>query len=213
MASKLSLFNGALLILGERKLGSLSEDRAPRRRLDSVWDGGGVKYCLAQGLWNFAISTLSLTYSPSVEPAFGYIFAFDKPADWVRTARVSDDEQFCNSRFDFVDEGAYWFANPDTIYVKHVSNDAAFGGDLSMWTENFTCYVEHYFAWKICKATTNSGADKEQIAKDMKKQLAQARVTDAMDEAAQFIPSGSWALSRRGSRGRGDRGNTSRLIG
>lgn len=213
MASKLGLYNGALLIQGERKLGSLSEDRAPRRRLDSVWDDGGVRYCLAQGLWNFAICTVALTNSPSVEPDFGYLYAFDKPVDWVRTARVSDDEGFCNSRLDFVDEGAYLFANTDTLYAKYVSDDVQFGGDLSLWAEGFNSYAQHYFSWKTSKAQTGSAADKEQIGKDMKRELAKARVTDAMDEAAQFIPTGAWMRARRGSRNRGDRGSSSRLIG
>lgn len=213
MASKLSLYNGALLVLGERKLGSLAEERAPRRRLDTVWDGGAVKYCLQQGLWNFAIDTISLTYSPSVTipDGFPYLYAFDKPENWVRTAIVSDDGQFINKRFDYVDQGAYWFANPDTIWVKHVSDHTSFGGDLSLWPENFTTYVEHYFAFKICKATSNSGTDRDALEARCKRLLSQARTTDAMDESAQFIPPGSWSQARRGGRTRGDGGSNSSL--
>ena len=142
MASKLSVYNGANRILGERKLASLTENRASRRRLDSVWDGDtGVLWCLQQGLWNFAMETIELTYSPSVTPAFGYTYAFDKPTDWVRTARVSDDEGFCG-RLDYKDQVDYWFANPDTIYVKYVSKAVTRGLDLSLWTPNFTDFVE-----------------------------------------------------------------------
>lgn len=104
MASKLSLYNDANLILGERKLRSVSENRPSRRRLDTVWDGGGVRYCLEQGLWNHAMETQALSYSPSVTPAFGYIRAFDKPEHWRRTALVSTDEQFIDKLVDYVDE-------------------------------------------------------------------------------------------------------------
>ncbi len=213
MASKLSLYNGALRVLGERKLGSLTEDRAPRRRLDSVWDEGGVKYCLEQGLWNFAMNTISLTYSPSitVPDGFPYTFAFDKPEDWCRTALVSDDGCFINKGFDFADEAAYWFANPDTIWVKYVSDDANFGGDLSLWPQKFLAYVQQYFAWKICKSTTNSNTDKEQIAKDMKKALTDARATDAMNESPKRLPPGTWSQSRRGARRSNDGGSNSQL--
>jgi hypothetical protein len=76
MASKLSIYNGALLALGERKLSSLTEARGSRRRLDSVWDDGGVKSCLQAGFWNFAMQSIELTYSPSITPAFGYRYAF-----------------------------------------------------------------------------------------------------------------------------------------
>lgn len=214
MASKLSVYNGALLVLGERKLASLSEDRVPRRRLDSAWDGDtGVAFCLQQGLWNFAMNTISLTYSPSVTPpdGFPYLRAFDKPTDWVRTAIVSDDGQFCNKRFDYVDQGAYWFANPDTIWIKYVSKDTSYGLDLSLWTPAFTDYVEHYFALKICKATSNSGTDRDALEAKVARKLSGARTKDAMDEAAQFIPPGSWSQSRRGSRRYNDGGSNSSL--
>lgn len=46
MASKLTVYNGALLVLGERKLASLSESTPSRRKLDTVWDDDGVKHCL-----------------------------------------------------------------------------------------------------------------------------------------------------------------------
>lgn len=214
MASKLSIYNGALLILGERKLASLAENRAPRRRLDTVWNGDtGVEYCLQQGLWNFAMNTVGLTYSPSVSPAFGYIYAFDKPTDWVRTARVSDDPQFINCRLDFEDQAAYWFGNNDTLYVKYVSKDVLYGLDLSLWTPAFTSYVEHHFAAKIAKVTTGSDTERERCEVLAEKRLRAAKNIDAMDESVKFLPPGSWALARRGPRSRSDGGSNTRLLG
>jgi len=214
MASKLSVYNGALLAIGERKLGSLTEDRASRRRLDTVFDGDtGIVYCLQQSMWNFAMNTVELTFSPSVTPAFGFRYAFDKPTDWVRTALVSDDEQFCNKRFQFEDQAAYWYADSDPIYVKYVSKDTQFGLDLSLWPANFTNYVEHYFASKIVKATTNSTTDSEALEAKVERLLRRARGTDAMDESPKFIPPGTWSQARRGGGGRGDGGNTGSLIG
>jgi hypothetical protein len=46
MPSKLSFYNSALLALGQRKLSSLSENTVSRRRLDSVFDDGGVQAAL-----------------------------------------------------------------------------------------------------------------------------------------------------------------------
>jgi hypothetical protein len=213
MASKLSVYNSALLAIGERKLASLAETRPLRRRLDSVWDDNGPQFCLQQGCWNFALKTVELTYSPSVTPAFGYTYAFDKPTDWLRTACVSDDEQFINRRFDFEDQAAYWFANPETIYAKYVSKDTAYGMDLSLWTPNFAEYVAHHFATKICKVTTGSSTERDQLMAMTKRLLSKALTTDAMDESAQFLPRGQWSQSRRGNRGRSDGGSNSNLIG
>jgi hypothetical protein len=216
MASKLSVYNGALRILGERKLASLSESRASRRRLDSVYDGDtGVLWCLQQGMWNFAMETAEITYSPSVTPAFGYSYAFDKPTDWVRTARLSDDEGFCNLLFDYEDQVNYWFANPDTIYVKYVSKATTRGLDFSLWTPNFTSFVEHHFAQSICMATTQSAEKSANLEAIVKRKLLTARATDAMDEAPKLKPAGSWSRARRGGGGgtMGDGGSSSNLIG
>lgn len=210
MSSKLALYNASNLILGERKLSSLTENRPSRRRLDSVFDDGGVKSCLQSGFWNFAMQTVELTYSPSVSPAFGFQYAFDKPTDWVRTFMVSQEGSFACPYLGYEDQGAYWYADIDTLYVRYVSDDAELGGDLSLWPENFTRYVEHYFAWRIAKATSNSNTDKEQLAVEMKRLLNVARATDAMDETTRFPPQGSWVRSRRGGRG-SDGGRTDRL--
>lgn len=218
MASKLSLYNSANLILTERKLTSLSENRPSRRRLDSWYDGGGVLECLQAGLWNFAMRTVSLTYSPSITPAFaetgGYRYAYDVPTDFVRLALASDDPGFCNIRTDYVIEGDYLQGNFETIYLKYVSKDAAYGLDFTKWPPKFADYVAHAAAYKVCKAATNSSADKDQIGADMKKALNAARSIDAMDEAPRQIPAGSWSRARRGKGASvNDLGNPGRLIG
>lgn len=212
MASKLSIYNGALLALGERKLSSLTEARTSRRRLDSVWDDGGVKSCLQAGFWNFAMQSVEVTYSPSITPAFGFRYAFDKPSDWVRTALISADENFASELLDCEDQGAYWYADWDTIYVRYVSDDDEFGMDIANWPENFTRYVEHYFAQRICKATTNSGGDTDALEAKTRRLLNEAKATDAMDESTKMLRAGSWTQSRRGHR-RSDRGSRTQLIG
>ena len=130
--TRLKLYNEALItFLGERALGSLAENREPRRVLDAVWDNGAIDYCLEQGLWNFATRAQQITYSPSVEPPFGYRYAFTKPDDYVRTAAVCSDERFNCPLTQYADEGGFWFADLDTLYVKYVSDDDQYGYDLS----------------------------------------------------------------------------------
>lgn len=214
MASKLSLYNSALEVLGERKLASLAENRAPRRRLDSVWDDGGVKYCLEQGFWNHAMADIEITHSPSVAPAYGFRFAFNKPTDWCRTFMISADETYSIQLLEFEDQVGYWFANCDPLYVRYVSADIARGLDLTLWPEKFTRYVAHYFAWRICKSTTGSGADKDQLGKEAAKLLVDAQATDAMNETTRFPEPGTWSRSRRASRtSRRDNGPRGNLIG
>lgn len=197
MASKLGLYNSALLILGERRLASLSEAREPRRRLDDAYDDA-VAYCLEVGFWNFAMRAVQADSSASVTPTFGYTYAFTKPGDFVRLYQMGGSETMDPPLLTFVDEPNYWFANVDPLYVKYVSNDTAYGLDLSIWSETFADYVAHRLAVKTCKGITGKMPDADMLALE-KKALAIARSKDAMDEPPGFPPRGSWVNSRLGS--------------
>lgn len=197
MPSKLSVYNAALLALGERKLLTLSENVVMRRRLDSAWDDDLVATCLAQGLWNFATNSIELTYSPSIDPAFGYQYAFDKPEDWVRTVLVAEDEYFDHHLTRYADEADYWYSDLDTIYVRYVSSDTSYGFDYAKWPQNFSKYVAAALAAKVAKATTGSDSDVEKLERTERRMMIKARSSDAMDEPTKFPPKGSWVRARR----------------
>ena len=186
MTDKLSIYNGAAMALGDRKILSLTENRETRRALDGVWDRDGVKTCLQMGMWNFATRSLKYDYSPSVEPPFGFKRAFNKPEDWIRTVGVCEDEFYKVPLLQYQDEAAYWFADLDTIYVRFVSGLTDFGMNFAAWPQNFTRFVELWFALQICKRTTNSQTDKDSLKKDAEQALTLAKSTDAMDEATVF---------------------------
>lgn len=212
MTTKLSLYQGACAMLGTRRLASLTESQLSRRELDGVFSRGGIKSCLQMGQWNFATRTIQLDYSPSIEPQFGYPRAFDKPTDWVRTVGLCSDDRFREPLLDVVDEAGCWFAEIDTIYVRHVSNDVQYGMDYSLWPENFSRVVECYFAKETCLRITQSQSLKGELDSAFKGLLLKAKSTDAMDEATSFPPEGAWVRARRGGRSR-ERGNRGSLIG
>ena len=154
MASRLGIYNDALGMIGERELANLTENREPRRKLDSVWNRGFVDFVLSRGYWNFATRTLKLDFSTSITPAFGYLRAFDHPTDYIRLVSISEDEYFNDVLNRYVDEGAYWYADGDILYIRYVSNDASFGGDLSKWPEQFAEYAASHMAVKALPRLT-----------------------------------------------------------
>lgn len=214
MATKLSLYNGALRLCRERKLASLSENREPRRLLDDAWgDGstvGSVRRCLELGQWTFATRTVRLDSSPSVQPDFGYRYAFDQPADMVDVCGLWTDEHGQCPLLAYVDERHYWYADIDPIYASYVSNDAEYGADLSLWPQTFADFVEADLADQVVGSLT--GADSKYVADKLKERRKDAKSGDAMRKPTRFMPAGSWSSARGGGRSRIDRPGT-RLIG
>lgn len=212
MPTQLSIYNGALNIIGERKLASLTEDREARYKLDDIWDNDLVDRVLQMGQWNFAARTIELTASPSITPSFGYQFGFDKPTDFIRTMAVAYDEYFKLPLTLYQDEASWWFADVETIYVRYVSNDIQYGNDFSLWPFNFTEMVEHYIAYKVAPRLTGLDFDSDMLLAKWKMMLRDAKATDAMESPAEFLPQGSWSRSRQGFRS-GERGRRDKLIG
>lgn len=211
MTDQLSLWNGALGEVKERKLATLTENREPRYKLEEIWDRDPIRRVLQHGLWNFATRSQKITYSPSITPPFGFQYAFQKPDDHVRTVGLCYDEYFEQPNTNYSDEAGYWFTDRDTIYVRYVSDDNAYGRDYSLWPDNFTEYVELYLAGKLNPRLTHSETDQEKLEKKIEKALLKARNTDAMEDSVKFLPESSWAASRRGRRNR--RGKRDSLMG
>lgn len=199
--TKLSLFNGALRELGSRKLASLSENRESRRVLDDIWTGGFVDEVLETAQWTFAMRAIEIASDPSASPDFGFRYKFTKPDDWVKTSYVCTDEDFNTPCLDYADENDAWWSNQDTLYIKYVSNDSAYGADLSLWTPSVVTFAEMLLARKACKRLTQSDSDEEMLYKKLSKAKKEALSRDAMKGPAKFAPRGRWASSRLGWRG------------
>lgn len=223
MTDRLKIYNGALLLCGDKQLASLSENAERRHLLDLVWNDDGVRYCLEQAQWHFAMRASELDYNPSVEPDFGYQRAFDKPTDWIATSGVFEDEYMRTPLTSYADEISYWFADRDIIYVKYVSDATTYGNDLSRWPASFTDYVKAYFASRIVHKLPGA-AGKIQFLMGppghpnrgwLHQTLLIAKNKAAMSQPATFPTRGTWAAARfRGmNRSFRDGGNTNSLIG
>jgi hypothetical protein len=207
MADQLSLYNDALLACGERFLGSLTENREPRRLLDQVWSTGGVKYVLERGQWNFATRSQQIDYDSGIQPDWGYNRAFDKPDDYCCTRAVACDEYFRSPLTRYVDEGGYWYSDLDTIYVRYVSDDQSYGMNLNKWPETFKEVVAIHFASKIILKLGNDLSEKVRLEKKRDQMLKEAKSASAMQEPPQFPAAGAWSRSRNRFPNRRDGGN------
>lgn len=202
MTTKLQVYNNILLNVGERKLTSLTENRKSRRILDQLWDSDFIKGCLEAGLWNFATRSIQSEYSPSITPEFGWRYAHDKPSDWVRTSAISISEYFSDPLTAFNDESGYWFLDYETVFIRYISDDAAYGLNLSAWPESFTSYVELEGSARVAKSLTQSDSETSRLEDRAARALRSAKAKDAMNDAERHTPAGSWVRARGGGRRR-----------
>lgn len=214
MATRLGLYNAALLEIGERGLSSLTEDREPRRVLDTVWNDSAIRYCLSKGQWKFATRSVRLEPSTSIAPGFGYQNAYPLPSDFVRTTAVFADEYGNVPLTAYRQEARHIFADIYPIYVSYVSDDDTYGGDLASWPEEFARFVTVYLASRIVWRITQNQSKTDDLRKLMRFLEREAKSSDAMEDPTKFPPLGSFERARLGrTSGRRDRGSRSTLTG
>ncbi len=215
MADKLSLYNMTLGHLLEGSLASLSESAERRRVLDSFWVNATNK-CLETTFWKFAKRSMSIDASTTIDPAFGFSFAFKVPDDCIRADEISASEGLQPPLLEFRLEAGYWYSNVTPLFISYVSNDPLYGLNLGEWPESFVDFVTLELACKACKRITGSASLMEGpqgLIRQRDKAKRDASGKDAMNDPIKFQPTGSWVLSRRGGRGTRDGGNGSKLIG
>jgi len=196
VTTQLSLYNDALLNCGERFLSALTDQSEPRRLLDQVWASNGVRTCLEQGQWFFAMRTVEIDYDAGIEPDYGYNRAFVKPIDWVLTSAVATDAYFRSPQTRYVDEAGYWYSDVDTLYVRYVSDDAGYGLNFGLWPDTFREFVAAHFASKIILKITNNVEDVERMLKLRRRLLVEAKDKSLMAGPTQWPAQGAWTRAR-----------------
>lgn len=214
MTTKLRLYNGALLLLSERKLAALTDECESRRLLDDAWDMDFVTAVLMAGQWSFAKRTQELVASSSIVPPFGHGKAYEIPEDFVRLIAFCSDPYLSSPITAYDIEDGCFLTDVEPIYVSYVSNDPTYGGDMSKWPPEFCSYCHAWLAEKIAMKLTHSEAMQKLAEAKKKEYLAQAANGNAMDQPAKFPPTGSFLRARtRGGAVRRDRGYRNKLMG
>jgi hypothetical protein len=202
MTTQLFIYNEALGLLGERRLATSSENREPRRVLDSYWpDVTG--YCLGQGLWRFAKRAVQIDNDASLTPQWGFNCCFLIPSDWVRTIVISTSPNLDPPLLQYNEEAGYWYANLTPIYAAYVSDDPTYGMNLGAWPEHFVDYVALRLARKCCFRITGSNGREAELKKDEDRARRVAKAEQAMNDPPGLPPVPFWARARRGAFGPG----------
>lgn len=141
--TQLSLYNEALLLVGERELNAISDDVEARHRLDTAYENG-PDYCLELVNPIFARRTVELTtFLTSPEHAYDNVFTL--PADYISMVEVYSDEKLDQPISRYIIEGDTLACNYATIYLRYISNAYA----LDTWDKSFERVVVAYLANEI----------------------------------------------------------------
>ena len=198
--SQLGCFNKSLRWLGERPALSISENRPSVIQMNSEWHSA-VELCLTETYWNFATRMQQIAAADAIAPAFAYQYAFAKPADWMKTYQVADNDQFNPLLRKFEDQNGYWFANIAPLYVKFISDDPNFGWNMARWTPYFGELLGIYLAHLCSSRVLQDQTKIDKIEKRWDRMRKEAEAKDAMDQPPGSVPAGTWVMSRapRGS--------------
>jgi hypothetical protein len=221
--SRLKIYNGALLLLGELRLNTITEDREARYLLDEVWNDDGVRYCLEQAQWYFAMRSTRLDFNAGIEPAWGYKRAFDKPTDWVSTSGMFVDGFLKEPLLEYVDEAGFFYSDREELFLRYISDDSTFGLDFARWPSAFTDYTKTYFASRVVHKIPSAAAKIEFLLGPpgredkgyLNRTLLVAKNKAAMTQPTTFPFSGFWTRARHAGANRPyrDGGSISNLIG
>ena len=196
-AEWLKIYNDALQILGLDEMLSADENSRARVTLDKALETDIVKDTLEEINWHFPHRTVKLDYNPSLEPEWGYPYAFDIPEDIVRLRGVFTDEFCRNPLFDYNDEDGILFAHVQTIYLNYIPDDDL--DNPAVWTANFKRLIAASMAVQAGPTLRKEGADVENARIAHFERMSRSRSIDASQSPPQKIMEGTWVRSRVGA--------------
>lgn len=143
--TKLSLYNDALLISGQRELSSDSEDRPSRHYLDNAYDNpSAIDACLELVKPRFASKTVTLS-SPATSSDHALDSVHTLPADYIAVVGVYSDDKLDQPVNRYMIEDRTVVCEYDTIYLRYTTNLR----DMANWTPSFANLVATYLARQI----------------------------------------------------------------
>lgn len=197
MASKLGIYNSALMKLGSPRLLALTDNVASRKTIDAIFVEA-VDFCLEQGVWDFGSRTVEIYASGDLEPLFGYEHAIEKPSDIQKAVGLSSEPSVTNALQQYTEDAQCWFTYCNPLYVTYVSNDPAYGWNIGAWTEAFADMVAFRIAIVTCETITQSTSKLEDLRRDFRTAKSNAIGINNFDDAPKRFPEGRFTQARRG---------------
>ena len=192
MASKVEIFNDALIQVGADEVNSPDEN-SPNARACRVRFNGARDAVLRAHAWN-AASTRKVIPKDDDPPAFGYAFQYTLPTDpfCLRPLRVNDPRRTID-REEWKVEGRKILTDLEPplnlLYVQRLT-------DTEQWDALLSQAIVHRLAFNIAYRVTRSRAKEVEAREDYFRFLAEARTIDAQEGSAEEVITDDFIQSR-----------------
>ncbi len=137
--------------------------------------------------WNFARGRQKLARLAAA-PTFEFQYAYQLPADWLSTRVVHESESGSGSTA-FRAEGQTILSDAGDIYLaytKDITDPATMPADF-----------RSLFSYRLAEQLAKSSTIRDEMFRAVQKYDRRSKSSDAIEDAAEGLPPGSWATGRR----------------
>lgn len=187
MASKTSIANGALQLLGARRIESLTQDAPNARSMNEAFDATRDAL-LRRYDWSFAITRASIA-ADGDDALWGDWHRYAVPNDFIKL--ILDDES--GQAVDWRIEGRHIVTKDGApLEIRYVSRVT----DVSYYDPLFVEALEADLALTCCEEITQSSTKKEFAAKMYDEAIEEAKRIGAIEKPAHEFPEDEWVNAR-----------------
>lgn len=195
MASKIDIWNAALIRLGQKSVVSESEGSASavlvRSRYDGVREALLVKVAPTFAKKRAKLPRLVAT------PEFGWTYFYQLPsADWLTNIGVWDRVDMprdCEVDHQ-LEDGLKIATDAEEIWIKYIADV----NDPNIMTPQFREALAAELASQIANRVNELSGRAEKMEQWARKALNDARSADSQSDSSDMIPEGSWVTARQG---------------
>lgn len=199
MPSDIDIANLALTKLGATRITAFTDQKKEARSMNAIY-ARERDFELRAHLWSFSVKRAALP-ALSVAPVFGYDFAYELPADYLKAVAVGDFTPNSNLAFyNTSTDDAYYRIEGHTIvtdigsplnlrYVRGVTDPMSFD----------TCFVETLacrLAMNLAEDLSASGSKRQLAQQEYLGTIKTAIRASAIEQPSEPLASSSWLLSR-----------------
>lgn len=192
MATKLSIWNRALQIMGSEKLVDAETNNKRSRALETAYEPCRDAL-LEEFPWGFAKKFLTLTYDATYSPQHTYSYQYVLPSDYISIVRIATTMPYeeiatvaaPDSSPSLTSIGTNDSGPLEVAYISRIENEAVF-------SPLFSELLAHRLAMACVEEITQSNTKKADVAEALRIMERKAKLASSKRRTPETMQSGSW---------------------